>query len=251
MDTLPMSLDAVAAAHGGLDDFRVATPVEVHALLKQLADGNVVLNLNGSDGSTYTTTLWTLDTARGVIGFSAHANSNAVQALLEADEVVAVAYVDNVKLQFEVQDLVLVRGAGNSVLSAPLPQEVFRFQRRGGYRVRPTTRNTPTAQMRHPMIPDMTLSLRVLDISIGGCALFLPENMPTLDPGVVLNGVRIDLDLDTRITVTLRMQHVTCVNPDAHGVRMGCEFVRCDHETLKSLQRYIDHTQKRQRMLAK
>jgi flagellar brake protein len=251
MDTLPMSLDAVAATHGGLEDFRVSSPVEVHALLKQLSDGNVVLNLNGSDGSSYTTTLWTLDPARGVIGFSAHADSNAVQSLLEADEVVAVAYVDSIKLQFEVQDLVLVRGASNSVLSAALPREVFRFQRRSGFRVRPTTRNTPMASFRHPMIPDMMLSLRVLDISIGGCALFLPQDVPPLEPGVVLNGVRIDLDLDTRIGVTLRMQHVTCVNHEAHGVRMGCEFVKGDHDMVRTLQRYIDHTQKRQRLLAK
>lgn len=249
MDTLPMSLDAISAAHGGLDEFRVSSSPEVHALLKQLNDGNVMLNLNGSDGSTYTTTLWTLDTARGVVGFSAQPDSSAVQALLEAEEVVAVAYIDNIKLQFEVQDLVLVRSANSGVLSATLPRELYRFQRRSGFRVRPTTRSSPMANFRHPMIPDMMLSLRVLDISIGGCALFLPDNVPALSPGVVLNGVNIDLDLDSSIEVTLRMQHVTRVNPEAHGVRMGCEFLKGGNDMLRSLQKYIDYTQKRQRML--
>jgi hypothetical protein len=241
MDTLPMSLDAISAAHGGLDEFRVSSPPEVNALLKQLNDGNVMLNLNGSDGSTYTTTLWTLDTARGVVGFSAQPDSSAVQALLEAEEVVAV----------DVQELVLVRSANGGVLSATLPRELFRFQRRSGFRVRPTTRSTPMANVRHPMIPDMMLSLRVLDISIGGCALFLPDNVPALSPGVVLNGVKIELDLDSRIEVTLRMQHVTRVNPEAHGVRMGCEFVNPSNDMMRTLQKYIDYTQKRQRMLGK
>ena len=51
MDTLPMPLEALSAAHGGLDDFRMTAPREIAAMLKQLCDGNVMLNLNGSDGT--------------------------------------------------------------------------------------------------------------------------------------------------------------------------------------------------------
>jgi c-di-GMP-binding flagellar brake protein YcgR len=250
MDTLPMPLDQLAAEHGGLEDFRISAPVEIQAVLKQLVDARVMLNLNGSDGTAYTTTLWTADAARGVISFAADAGSGPVQALIEADEAVVVAYVDNIKLQFDAQNFVLVRGDKTSVLNCSMPREVFRFQRRNGFRVRPLLRNAPMARLRHPMIPDMTLSLRVLDVSIGGCALFLPADVPLIDPGVVVNGVQIELDVDTRIMLSLRMQHVTCVNPDAQGVRLGCEIVNPASDVLRGLQRYIDQTQKRQRLLA-
>jgi flagellar brake protein len=106
------------------------------------------------------------------------------------------------------------------------------------------------ARLRHPMIPDMQLNLRVLDISIGGCALFLPNDVPQLDAGILMNGVTMDLDPDTRVTTGLRLQHVTSLNPESGGVRLGCEMVSPGHDSLRLLQRYIDQTQKRRRMLA-
>jgi c-di-GMP-binding flagellar brake protein YcgR len=95
----------------------------------------------------------------------------------------------------------------------------------------------------------MPLALRVLDVSIGGCALFLPDDVPPLPPGVVLNGVQMDLDVDTRIHVALRLQHVTSINPESRGVRLGCEMVNPGSDVTRALQRYIDQTQKRQRLL--
>jgi c-di-GMP-binding flagellar brake protein YcgR len=251
LDTLPMQLDALAAAHGGLEEFRMTAPPELVKTLKTLADGNVLINLNGSDGAAYTTTLWAIDAARGVLSFSADADSNQVQALVEAEDAVAVAYLDSIKLQFDVSGLVLVRGGKSSALNCAFPREIYRFQRRSGYRVRPLLRNTPVVRVRHPMIPDMALSLRVLDMSIGGCALFLPDDVPPLQPGVVLNGAQIELDMDTRVSASLRLQHVTSLNQDARGVRLGCEIVDPSADVLRALQRYIDQTQKRQRALAR
>lgn len=246
-----MQLDALAAAHGGLAEFQMSSQTELVKTLKSLADGNVLVNLNGSDGATYTTTLWAIDAARGIVSFSADADSNQVQALVEAEEAVAVAYLDSIKLQFDVSGLVLVRGGKSSALNCAFPRVIYRFQRRSGYRVRPLLRSTPVARVRHPMIPDMALSLRVLDMSIGGCALFLPDDVPPLNPGVVLNGVQIELDMDTRVSTSLRLQHVTSLNQDARGVRLGCEIVDPSADVLRTLQRYIDQTQKRQRALAR
>lgn len=244
-----MQLDALAAAHGGLADFRIDSPAEILSVLKSLVDGNVLVNLNGSDGAAYTTTLWSVDADRGILSFSADQHSNQVQQLVEAEEAVAVAYLDSIKLQFDVSGLLLVHGGKTCAMSCALPRMIYRFQRRAGFRVRPLLRNTPVARVRHPMIPDMSLALRVLDISIGGCALFLPDDVPPLQPGVVLNGVQIELGLDTRLTTSLRLQHVTSLNQDAKGVRLGCEIVDPTADTLRSLQRYINQTQRRARAL--
>lgn len=250
LDTMPMSLDSLAASHGGLDDFRITAPSEINGILKQLVDGSVLVNLNGSDGCVYTTTLWATDTQRGTISFAADSEDGQVQSLIEAEDAVVVAYLDSIKVQFDAQGLVLVRGGRASALNCAMPREMFRFQRRNGFRVRPLLRATPTARVRHPGIPDMSLQLRVLDVSIGGCALFLPEDVPPLQPGVTINGVQIDLDVDTRIVTSLRLQHVTSIHHEARGVRLGCEMVNPSSDVLRGLQRYIDQTQKRQRMLS-
>ena len=253
MDTLPMplhALDELSASHGGLDDFRLTSAAELAAVFKTLRDGNVALNLNGPDGLVVTATLWAMDAERGVLSFSAESDAPQLEALVESDEAVVVGYLDSVKLQFDVSQLVLVHNGRSTALNCAYPREVFRFQRRNGYRVRPLVRSAPTARLRHPMIPDMQLRLRVLDVSIGGCALFLPDNVPPMNPGVLLNGVQLDLDTDTRIHTSLRMQHVTSLNPDSKGVRLGCEMVTPGNEGLRALQLYIDQTQKRRRLMA-
>jgi len=249
METMPMPLDALGAANG-LGEFRVDSPREVTALLRQLCDGNVTLNLNASDGSVVSATLWAFDTDRGSLGFNVDASDSGLPPLLECDEVVVVGYLDSIKVQFDVQDLVLVRGVRGDILNCRAPREVYRFQRRNTYRVRPILRNSPVGRFRHSTIADMQLALRVLDISIGGCALFLPDDVPPLQPGSVLNQVEVELDADTRFKVNMRLQHVTSLGADAKGVRLGCEFTRADASALRSLQRYIDLTQKRGKLLS-
>ena len=112
-----MPLDALGAANGGLEDFRVTAPREIGVMLKQLCDGCVQVNLNASDGSVISATVWTMDATRGSLGFSVDANDPALQTLLECQEVVVVGYLESVKLQFDVHNLVLVHGSRGSVLN--------------------------------------------------------------------------------------------------------------------------------------
>ena len=248
METRPAPLDGMSHDNA-LDEFRVSSPREIQTLLRQLLDGSVQLHLNGSDGSCFSSAIWTIDSSRGTIGFNADAADPALQKLLERDEVTVVGYLDSVKLQFDVQGLVLVHGNKASVLSCPAPRTMYRFQRRETFRVRPTIRSSPTARMAHPDQAESELALRVIDISIGGCAVFLPEEVPPMRAGAMLS-VRLELDADTRLDLTMRLQHVTAINADARGVRLGFEFKRVGGDALRVLQRYIDLTQKRGKLMA-
>jgi c-di-GMP-binding flagellar brake protein YcgR len=249
METRPAPLDGMDH-DDGLDEFRVSSPREIQGLLKQLLDGSVLLNLNASDGSVFTSPIWTVDGQRGTIGFNADPGDPAMHKLLECDEVVVVGYLDNVKLQFDVSNMVLVHGNRASVLSCRAPLEMFRFQRRNAFRVRPLMRASPTARFRHPGSPETECALRVIDISIGGCGVFLPEDLPAMSAGAMLGDVRIELDDDTRLEVTMRLQHVTAISAEARGVRLGFEFKRVGGDSLRALQRFIDLTQKRGKLLA-
>lgn len=244
-----MPLDALGA-NGGLDEFRVDSPREVAGLLRQLMDTSATLNLSGGEDNVVASTLWSTDSERGTIGFSVDPADLALARLLEADDAVAVGYLDNVKLQFDIAHPMLVHGDKTCVLSCRYPREIYRFQRRGAFRVKLPLRNAPAARMRHSAIAEMQLTLRVVDISIGGCALFLPDDMPALQPGSLLNQVEIELDVSTRFSVDLKLHHVTSLGPEARGVRLGCEFMRADPSALRTLQRFIDLTQKRGKLLS-
>ena len=211
----------------------------------------MLLNLNGSDGSVFTSAIWTLDSdARhdrlqrrperpGDAGGAAFATKSPSSAISTAS-----------RCSSTCTNLVLVHGNKASVLSCPFPREMFRFQRRNAFRVRPLMRSAPTAKLRHPDMPDTEFSLRVIDISIGGCALFLPDDVPMMNAGVVIGGVRMELDDDTKLDVNLRLQHVTSLNSEARGLRLGFEYIRPGGDTLRTLQRFIDLTQKRGKLMA-
>ncbi len=253
-DALPKDMAApvneARDAPNDLDNFRLSSRTEITALLKQLRDANVTLNLNAPDGRMINVTLCDIDATHDALTFNTDASMAQLQALTERDEAVVVGYLDRIKLQFDVSDLVIVHADNGCALNCAFPAEAFRFQRRNDYRVRPLLRSSPTARLRHPMIPDMKLSLRILDVSISGCAIFLPENVPPMSPGVVINNVQLDLDADTRILTSLRMQHVSSIGADSRGVRLGCELVDPARDGLRALQLYIDQTQKRRRLLA-
>jgi len=247
MQTSPAPLEGMNAA---LDEFRIASPRDVGLLLKQLLDGAVVLSLHGSDGSVFRSAIWTMDSARATIGFNADPNDPAMQSILHSHEVTVVGYLDSVKVQFEIRNPVLVHGNRASVLSCPFPREMYRFQRRNAFRVRPLMRSAPVARFRHPDQQDGEVALRIIDLSIGGCALFLPSDQQPLTVGVTLASARMELDEDTRVDVSLRLQHVTSINNDGRGVRLGFEFVCPNGDTVRTLQRFIDLTQKRGKLMA-
>ena len=248
-DTQPAPLPA----DGGREvwqEFRVAHPGELHALLRQLRDGDVPVQLSAPDCQALTAALWSIDDTARRLNFSPANRPQQVQAMVESDELTAVAYLQNVKLQFDLPDPMLVRHTDGHTLQTAWPREMYRFQRRNAYRVRTLERSSPTAQLRHPAIPDMVLALRVLDVSIGGCALFVPHEVPPLEPGTRVNGARVELDADTRFDTGLMLHHVTSIQPGQRGVRIGCEWASLSSSAERVLQRYIDQTQKRRRQLA-
>jgi flagellar brake protein len=248
-DTQPPALPA-DGARDAWRDFRVVSPVEQLLLLRQLRDGATPVHISNPEGQTVSSALCTVDDAGRHLGFAIDGDHPRVEALLASDELVAVAYLDSVKLQFDLNDPMVVRGAGGATLQSPFPDDLYRFQRRSAYRVRTLERSSPTAHLRHPALPDMVLPLRVVDVSIGGCALLVGHDVPPLQPGTVVASVRVELDADTRFDTGLQLQHVTDIQPGARGVRIGCAWDRLAPASERTLQRYIDQTQKRRRLLA-
>lgn len=247
--TQPAALDPLGEPDR-FAEFRVSDPIEVRALLKSLVDAGTLVNLSASDGSAYTTTLWTVDAHQRKITFTADMRAPNVERLVEAEDAVAVAYLDQVKVQFELNDRVLVHGRQACVIQAALPAVMYRFQRRNAFRVRTLERSAPVARFRHPGLPEMALALRVLDVSMGGCALHLPRDVPAVQPGSVINGCTVQLDADTDFRANLMVHHVTSLQSQSQGVRLGCELLNLGADAQRALQRYIDQTQKRRRMMA-
>lgn len=235
------------AAQESLDDYRITSGIDILALLEQVQTQRALVTLTNTDGVSYTTLLCGIDPRLGVVSFGADGGDDAMQAVLTSDEVVAVVYLDRIKVQFDIEGLVHVRGPSEA-LNARLPQVAYRFQRRSAFRVQPLSSQGPVAEFRHPAMPDMRLSLRVLDVSLSGVALFLPENVPAMPTGVRIGQCTVRLDADTVLDVGLIIHHITPIHHEARGVRLGCELTQL-HGHDRSLQHYIHQTQKRRSAL--
>jgi len=253
-DTQPAELDAV----GSLDPwspFRVR-PVEARLhLLRMLRDRALPVMLHSPGCTAVTTAIWSLDPVQRRLSFSTHADATRLAQLVEADDVVALAYDDAVKLQFPVHGLMLVRSAAANALQCTWPDELYRFQRRSAYRVRPPEHQVPLAHLHHPSDPERVLALRIIDLCIGGCALWLPADEPPLQAGTPLGQIHLELGPETRFTAAATLHHVTPMAgkpgaPTGGGMRLGCEWRLLDGSAERALQRWIDQAQRRSRLLS-
>ncbi|MFM2066758.1 MAG: hypothetical protein RLZZ584_1667 [Pseudomonadota bacterium] len=247
-------LPELARSRGASDaDFRITDEHEQTDLLVQMLERRVPVGLSTPDGVSYTTELTAVDARTGRISFAASTRDLRLRNLVDTDEAMAVTYLDQVRLQFELAGMVLVHGVKDSVLQAQWPVALYRFQRRESYRVRPLEHHKPVAHLRRPGADGELLTLRVIDISLGGLALLLAQDARVIRPGTRLDGVEIELDALTRLDAALRVVHVSVlgtgdrVEPSA---RLGCEWLSLAGDGTRVLQRYIEQTQKRQRLLA-
>lgn len=248
-DTRPVTLDA-DSGEDPWGPFRVCHPQGCLTLLRQLRDGQQPVVLNSPGGDAVTATLWSVDEARGLVTLSAQPGLPALDRLVEADEGAAVTYMDSIKLQWEVGGLVLVHGPRHASLQMHLPASLYRFQRRSAFRVRTPARHAPVARLRHPAMPEMALTLRVLDLSLGGCALWCPADVPMLEAGTRLGEIAIELDATTRFVSAATLAHVSSLGHHDRGVRIGCEWHQLPTSAERTLLRWIDTAQRRRRLMA-
>ncbi|MBB4843559.1 c-di-GMP-binding flagellar brake protein YcgR [Paucibacter oligotrophus] len=232
-------------------DFRIQGSAEVLVLLQALQEQQIPITLSTPAGLSMQSCLSAVDGQFGALGFDVHPDDPLLPDLLSAEEVTAVAYLDQIKLQFELEGLLLLSSqalARGAVLRSPMPQRLYRFQRRQSFRVRPSSR-TPQLRLPHPHESGQELQLRILDLSLGGLALLWPAGLEAPEAGSDIASARIELDRETRFEAGLRVQNL---RPDAEGgLLLGLNFARIDNEAERLLQRYIDQVQKLGRLLRK
>ena len=231
------------------EELRVASAAESTAYLQQLQRDGASVLLSGPQGQSLAARIVALDADADLIGLSLGADPESISQALVADgEITAIAYLGTIKLQFELDAPVLVSGEQGTVLRSTLPTRLYRFQRRQSFRVQPAGSAYPRVVV--PGGSEPGRALRVLDISIGGLALTLPPDYAALPTGQVAPGLMLELDRISALPVTLLPHHASPIRGDAGGMlQLGCSFVDLDAATSRSLQVYVDQTQKRRRLL--
>ncbi|MET0519024.1 MAG: flagellar regulator YcgR PilZN domain-containing protein [Burkholderiaceae bacterium] len=235
-------------ASADLGEFRIQAPGEILLLLRRLLDQRTRLSLSAGGTEPLVSVLSAIDSRHGTLDFEIRDDDPQLGALRAARAIAVEAFLDNIRLQFSLEGLHPLRGGDGPVLRGRLPGQLYRFQRRQFFRVRPATR-LPQVRLQHPLLPELQLRLRVLNLSLGGMALLLPEGIAPIPAGSLLPAVQVELDRDARFDAMLRVQHV---EPGAEGgQQLGLAFDRIDAAATRILQLYIDQAQKLERLLRK
>ncbi|MFM2120369.1 MAG: hypothetical protein RL722_1837 [Pseudomonadota bacterium] len=233
------------------EPYRLGDAHSIQDLLTQIAAARVPVSIASASGESYTTELLRVDPQARHLAFAAEERDLRLRSLCDAEEAMAVAFLDRVRVQFDLIGLVMVHGARATELQAQWPAAVYRFQRRESFRVQPPEHLKPVVRLDHPQAGP--LNLRVVDVSLGGLAVQLPGDLPPVLPGSRFVDAEIELDALTRLRASLRVVHVTVMgggDAPPSGARLGCEWISLGGDGARTLQRYVDQTQKRQRALA-
>ncbi len=233
---------------------RIVSSAEIAAYLQQLHDEQARVLLSNPQGQALQSRICAFNPSTDLLGLEVGADPlGLMEQLVASGEITAAAYLGSVKLQFELEAAVLVSGEDGAVLRSALPRRLYRFQRRQAFRVQPPGSQYPRLLL--PLPEDAAAdtaprALRVLDISVGGVALQLHTGFTPMATGELLKHLVLELDRSTSLRVNLQAQHLSEQFHDGvvHA-QLGCAFVDLDPDANRSLQVYVDQTQKRRRLL--
>jgi len=229
-----------------LEDFRISQPLEILSLLGRMADQSEILALVAGNGAPCLSAITGMDRGRRLLWLFGARGDARLQHLLVSSGVVAVGYLDHVKIQFGVHNLQWLPAAGDGRLACLLPLELYRFQRRSYFRVRPMLSPPAVARVQGGAMP-RPMELVVIDISMTGVGLRLPPDSPPIEIGGHIPRAVLVLDARTRFVADLKVMHVTPSRDSGRGHHMGCTMNGLDEQGLMDLQRFIGQAQLRQR----
>lgn len=170
--------------------------------------------------------------------------------LLAAEELTVVAFVDNIKVQFNARKAQETAYDGHPAFRVRLPDRVLRLQRRDFFRVK-----TPVSRPAHCLVPygddkKQYEKLRMLDISVGGMALLAYPEKFTLPAGTRVDECFLDLPGIGSVEVSIKVRHVDPVPRDEKARSVGCEFVDVAPLARTLIQRYVNKLDAERRKVA-
>jgi len=220
--------------------FAVRSGPEIIGVLNALLSHGIALNAYfGSGSDCEAAWLIAVDEPAGRIAFGT-GSGEGTRRLAAARLVTLVGFLDEVKVQFTATGAVPASHSGDSVLTATVPVEVIRLQRRAVDRVRPDPTRPAVCRVRLTGSADELEPLRVLDIGIGGLAVLTYPERLKLAVGDQIEGCRLDLPGIGGAKVTLGVRHFGPSPEDVSVLCCGCEFADLSPATRAMLLRYVE-----------
>ncbi|MET0288219.1 MAG: flagellar regulator YcgR PilZN domain-containing protein [Pseudoxanthomonas sp.] len=231
------------------EQYTLHDPREVRWLLQSLITARALISAHAMPGGLNSPTalleLYDDDT----VLIDGNHSSVVNQRVLQAEYLMCVSQLERVRIQFRLHDLELVEVDGRAAFQAPMPEWMVRLQRRELFRlaIPPSHRVQCTVPVSDaPGLPEVSMDLRVLDISGGGLAMMLPDNHNAFHPKKRFTLCQLDLPDVGKIPVTLEVCYVSKLEqrPGHAIMRAGCRFVDLPFNLENQVLNYIFRTER-------
>ncbi len=238
------------------DQYLTGNPVEIAQIITVLAKNKTTLNMSFNHGQDQGLTV--------VIGVSSDKkwvyldkslDAGFNQRLMDSSTVIYTK-TDGVKIRWSSHEMQEAKLTDGSALKIPLPDQLYRFQRREFFRS-PTPSVNPVIchiPYEDPITEQTKMfDLPLTDISLGGIGTLAADHLPApVEVEAVFDHCKIDLpnfgDLETR----LRVRHITNeVMPNgAKKLRVGFQFTALTRAEERVLQQYVLNLEREALVLA-
>lgn len=211
----------------------------VFALNELIRRGELVTVTFNSGANLVLTTLLCVDRDDDTLVFDWGGSESTNQRLLQSTRNFFVATPDGIKVQFVTERVYETTYGGKKAFVTDLPGKIARMQRRDCYRVA-----TPVAR---PLLCHVTvkkgesMTLPIHDISVGGIGLTLHEVTKSLEAGMHLPEVSVQLPEQGEVRCGAEVRHITIRETSATRpvIHVGLRLENPPHVMQARIQRYI------------
>jgi c-di-GMP-binding flagellar brake protein YcgR len=225
---------------------RISSPKEIRFVMQYISEkGNRVALYYDSRSSFILTTLLAVDDSGMWLEQSPSDSENG--KIIKSNQLIFVSSHLQIKVQFNATQASNVLYQGHPAFYLPLPQSLYRLQRREYYRlITPRTNPLHCVITKEPSPERKTREYIIMDISCGGVGLIGMETDTELIPGQTYFDCQVELPEVGTITGTIEVKNLVVLpsNSGREQKRAGCEFKNLDGASMILLQRYITNMQR-------
>ena len=228
------------------DNHLISSPNEIKAVLQSIAEKGNRVALYYNDGNDFIlTTILSVENSGLWLEQSQKAADN--RRISESNRLVFVSSHLQIKVQFIASHASSVVYQGHAAFYLPLPDSLYRLQRREYYRLMTPVIKPLRCVIDKKDIPDRKpLEFIIMDISCGGVGLTCLESDTELTPGLSYPDCKIELPGIGTIKGTIEVKNLVELTSQSGTVykRAGCEFKNLDGASIILLQRYVTNMQR-------
>jgi len=228
-----------------ISEFSMSSPITIGKYLHTMQEEENEVYIYVNDGQqSFVTEILGMDLSKGQVWLGRPYDKNLLSGLNEHTEFVAVAFPENIKLQFNCKGIVQSTYEGGQALRIDVPKSMVRLQRRNYFRVM-----ADEEMMAHLHIEDEGIQgdYELVDISLAGCGMSVPGRQHFSVGQVIANAKLVLPDGAPPLKVSLSVRNIK-INPDNDQDRcLGCEMILLIPKEESRLQRFLLAAERRQR----